>query len=551
MGRTEPGAEEQAEDEPSKLTCQHGPSWGRSCALRPGHPLLRHTSPEDFPPPLYQGNGGSCRSLVPQKVRMWVPLGIPCCTAAQVGEVYVPLSWALFQPARPLWLLSVAHVTVPASLLHVPTHPGLPVAPPRLPHANRGPRLLCWGLHWRSQHCPPSHAGTGPSLLGYVLCPQGRPVCTHPALALTGCPSRQVSLQCELSQRYLGGAEDNVTCFAQTVSEGEKWSLHLAQHPNGHMLNPGKQRYMRCDQQTGHMRCDRDLPWGPEAVITLHFDLKEKKYGLRSGAGSLLAADGSLQAELSPQTLYSLELRGGLLALRDADGRYLTGREGTVKTFKTDKPGRDELFALEPSAAQVSLRTFAGGRFVCCRPGADIYANAMSVGNTEIFQLLLNDVTKQACFRSSSGTYLAVGPKDSVVSTSTQDKGVWFSLQYREQRVTLRMADGRHMATRPNGQLLLVPEAAGKGEEFLLLLVNRPLLILQSEVGFVGLFPGTQRLDGNRPAYDASALTLGEDGFCHFRVANKYWSLDQDGLVMASGDHPSNFTLQFWEQAAP
>ncbi|XP_074921118.1 fascin-like isoform X1 [Chelonoidis abingdonii] len=310
------------------------------------------------------------------------------------------------------------------------------------------------------------------------------------------------------------------------------------------MLNPGKQRYMRCDQQTGHMRCDRDLPWGPEAIITLHFDLKEKKYGLRNGAGSLLAADGSLQAELSPQTLYSLELQGGLLALRDADGRYLTGREGTVKTFKTDKPGRDELFALEPSAAQVSLRTFAGGRFVCCRPGADIYANAMSVGNTEIFQLLLNDVTKQACFRSSSGTYLAAGPKDSVVSTSTQDKGVWFSLQYQEQRVTLRMADGRHVATRPNGQLLLVPEAAGK-EEFLLLLVNRPLLILQSEAGFVGLFPGTQRLDGNRPVYDASTLTLGEDGFCHFRVANKYWSLDQDGLVMASGDHPSNFVLQF------
>ncbi|XP_030416714.1 fascin-like isoform X2 [Gopherus evgoodei] len=388
--------------------------------------------------------------------------------------------------------------------------------PPKAPTHTPGPLNAVLGSVLEEPACPPSHAGTGPSLLEYVLCPQRRPICTHPALALTGCPSRQVSLQCELSQRYLGGAEDNVTCFAQTVSEGEKWSLQLAQHPNGHMLNPGKQRYMRCDQQTGHMRCDRDLPWGPEAVITLHFDLKEKKYGLRSGAGSLLAADGSLQAELSPQTLYSLELRGGLLALRDADGRYLTGREGTVKTFKTDKPGRDELFALEPSAAQVSLRTFAGGRFVCCRPGADIYANAMSVGNTEIFQLLLNDVTKQACFRSSSGTYLAAGPKDSVVSTSTQDKGVWFSLQYREQRVILRMADGRHMATRPNGQLLLVPEAAGK-EEFLLLLVNRPLLILQSEAGFVGLFPGTQRLDGNRPVYDASALTLGEDGFCHFR----------------------------------
>lgn len=28
-------------------------------------------------------------------------------------------------------------------------------------------------------------------------------------------------------------------------------------------------------------------------------------------------------------------------------------------------------------------------------------------------------------------------------------------------------------------------------------------------------------------------------------AANKYWSLDKDGLVMASEDHPSNFSLQF------
>ncbi|XP_067397611.1 fascin-like [Emydura macquarii macquarii] len=177
--------------------------------------------------------------------------------------------------------------------------------------------------------------------------------------------------------------------------------------------------------------------------------------------------------------------------------------------------------------------------------GADIYANATAVGNTELFQLVLNDLTKQACFRSSSGTYLGAGPKDAVVSTSTQDKGVWFSLQYQEQKVTLRTADNRYVATRPNGQLLLAPEAAGKKEMFLLLLVNRPLLILQSEAGFVGLFPGTQRLDGNRPAYDASVLTFSEDGFCHFTVAHKYWSLDKDGLVMASGDRPSDFTLQF------
>ncbi|XP_006264658.2 fascin [Alligator mississippiensis] len=357
-------------------------------------------------------------------------------------------------------------------------------------------------------------------------------------------PDGKVSLQCEATKRYLGGAEDNITCFAQAASEGEKWSLHLALHPTMHVQSPGKQRYLRCDTQTGRVRCDRDLPWGADAIFTLHFDLKEKKYGLRSGAGSMLAADGSLVDGPSAHSLYTLELQGGLVALRDVDGKYLTDRESAVKTFKIDRPGHDELFALEPSPALVSLRTFSSGRYVCCRPGADVYANTMSVGNTELFQLLLNDA-KQACFRSFSGAYLATSPSDGMVSCTNQSKQVWFELQYKEQQVTLKAVDGRYVALRPNGQILLLPEGAGKKEKFLLLLVNRPQLILQSEAGFVGRSPGTQRLDGNRPAPDVNTVTLNEDGFYHFRIANKYWSIDKNGLIMVNGDQGSNFTLQF------
>lgn len=83
----------------------------------------------------------------------------------------------------------------------------------------------------------------------------------------------------------------------------------------------------------------------------------------------MLAADGSLVDDPSAHSLYTLELQGGLVALRDVDGKYLTDRESAVKTFKIDRPGHDELFALEPSPALVSLRTFSSGRYVCCRPG--------------------------------------------------------------------------------------------------------------------------------------------------------------------------------------
>nr|XP_014431317.1 fascin-like [Pelodiscus sinensis] len=333
-------------------------------------------------------------------------------------------------------------------------------------------------------------------------------------------PDGKVSLQCELTQRYLGGTEDNVTCFAQAVSEGEKWSLQLAQHPNG-------------------------LPWGIEAIINLRFNPKENKYGLWTADGNLLAADGSLQPEGSPHTLFRLEVRGGLLALRDADGKYLTGREAVVKTFKTDKPGRDELFVLEPSLAQVALRTFHTGVYVGCKPGADVSAGATAVGDTEVFQLLINEATKETCFRSCSGNYIGVDSSDILVSTSAQDKSVWFSLQYQAQRATLRSAENRYVTIRPNQRMMVYPDLPGKVTEFLLMLVNRPLVILQSEFGFVGLCPGTQRLDGNRPDYDASVMMITEDGHYRFRIENKNWTMDKDGLIMLTGERGSDFIIQF------
>lgn len=107
-------------------------------------------------------------------------------------------------------------------------------------------------------------------------------------------------------------------------------------------------------------------------ILTLLPLSSVKKYGLRTGAGKLLAPDGSLVPEVTPQTLYSLELNNGLVALRDEEGKYLTAREGTMKTAKMDKPGRDELFSIEASPAQVSLRSSSTNKFICCRPGEGV-----------------------------------------------------------------------------------------------------------------------------------------------------------------------------------
>uniref|UniRef100_A0A8C5RY75 Fascin-like domain-containing protein n=1 Tax=Laticauda laticaudata TaxID=8630 RepID=A0A8C5RY75_LATLA len=189
---------------------------------------------------------------------------------------------------------------------------------------------------------------------GKVTCDQDKPG-PQTFFLLHQYPDGKVSLQNEQSKRFLGGAEDNVTCFAQASSETEKWTLHLAVHPNVAIYNPNRKRYVRCDEKAEVLRCDRDMPWGAES-----------KYGLRNGAGKLLASNGSLVSDVTAQTMYSLEVHGGLVAFRDDEGKYLTGREGSMKTLKMDRPGRDELFSVETSPAQVSLRSSSTNKFVCC-----------------------------------------------------------------------------------------------------------------------------------------------------------------------------------------
>lgn len=58
----------------------------------------------------------------------------------------------------------------------------------------------------------------------------------------------------------------------------------------------------------------------------------------------------------------------------------------------------------------------------------------------------------------------------------------------------------------------------GKSEDFLLVLVNRPLLILHSDAGYVGLTSDMKRLEGNCADYVLSSLSLSDEGYCNFQV---------------------------------
>ena len=67
--------------------------------------------------------------------------------------------------------------------------------------------------------------------------------------------------------------------------------------------------------------------------------------------------------------------------------------------------------------------------------------------------------------------------------------------------MALKASNGRYVTARPNGSLYATvdPTAFGPSEAFILTIVNRPLLVLRCDFGFVGFkTPGNPRLECNK-----------------------------------------------------
>uniref|UniRef100_A0A3Q3EVL4 Fascin n=1 Tax=Labrus bergylta TaxID=56723 RepID=A0A3Q3EVL4_9LABR len=348
------------------------------------------------------------------------------------------------------------------------------------------------------------------------------------------------SLQSEPHGRFLGGSEDRITCFAQTASPAEKWSVHLAVHPQVNLYSFARKRFAHLSAQGQEVSINRDVPWGVDSLVTLVY--RDERYHLETCDNRFLRNDGSLSTKTDKDTGYMLEFRSGKVAFRDCSGRYLApaGPTGTMKSGKSTRVGKDELFGLERSHAQVVL-TAGNERNVSTRQGMDLSANQDEEGDQEVFQLEMSREDRKCAFRTAAGKYWTLTANSGLQCTAS-NKSILNGLLIE----LVDVSNGKYVVAKKNGQLAATVDNTGDAEQFLMKLINRPLIVLRGEHGFIGTRKaGIATLDSNRASYDVFQLEFHNGAYSLKDSMGKYWCVGDDTAVVCGSSTPVQFLFEF------
>ncbi|KAK2866482.1 hypothetical protein Q7C36_002538 [Tachysurus vachellii] len=355
------------------------------------------------------------------------------------------------------------------------------------------------------------------------------------------------ALQSEPHLRFFGGSKDHLSCFAQTIGEPELWTMHLALHPQANLLSVARKRYAHLSAPDSEIAVDSNIPWGVDALLTLVY--VDGKYCLKTSDSRFLSNDGKLLFENSRGTVYTLELKSGKLAFKDCEGKYLSpmGPTGTLRSGRCSKPGKDELFDLEESHPQVVFQA-ANNRFVSIRQGVNISANQDDETDMETFQMEIDRESKKCKFRTNEGNYWTLVAHGGIQSTAKEaSANTMFDIVWLGRRVALQASNGKYVCTKKNGQLAAVSDSIGNDEQFILKLINRPILILRGENGYVCHHKNSNTLDANRSVYDIFTVQF-SDGAYHVKGAGeRFWYVSSTGMVCSDGDTPEDFCFEFLE----
>ncbi|XP_043210973.1 protein singed-like isoform X2 [Amphibalanus amphitrite] len=347
---------------------------------------------------------------------------------------------------------------------------------------------------------------------------------------------------------FLGSAGDKLVCNAKAPADSELWYVHLAARPQVNLYSLGRKRFAHLSEDQDEIHVDANIPWGEDTLFTLEF--RDNHYALHTCNNLYLHREGGLQSSCAEDCLFSIEYHNGSLALRDRTGKYLSpvGSKAQLKS-RGIAVTKDELFTLENSLPQACFSAALNDRYVSVKQGIDVTANQEEVEQTERFLLEFDPDTRRWYIRtmqdrywtleSSGGIQAAAGKKS---SNSLFDL-VW----HGDGSVSLRANNGKCLSAKKSGHLFANSEENEENAKFYFYLINRPILVLKCDQGFVGYKSSSStKLECNKTNYETVHVERGDKGRVFFKGQNgKYWT-SEDG-ISASGDVPHPFFMELRE----
>ncbi len=170
--------------------------------------------------------------------------------------------------------------------------------------------------------------------------------------------------------------------------------------------------------------------------------------------------------------------------------------------------------------------------------GVDVTANQLEVEDTEIFQMeYTSGSNNKVAFKTNTNKYWVMGAKGAITATATTvTPDSEFQLEWNENKISLKANNDKYLCPKMSGHLVASSDVVAEKESFVFGIVNRPLLVLRGEFGYIGLRSGMNKLECNRGNYDVFELIF-EDSYYKIKAKNgKFWTLDDSKTVVAAGD---------------
>jgi len=347
---------------------------------------------------------------------------------------------------------------------------------------------------------------------------------------------------------FLGAKADMLVCNARTPADSEQWYIQLAARPQVNLYSVGRKRFAHLSDAGDEVHVDANVPWGEDTLFTLEF--RDNQYALHTCNNLYLSREGRLQSSCSEDCLFSIEYHNGSLALRDRTGSYLSpiGSKAVVKS-RAQAVTKDELFSLENSLPQACFGAALNDRYVSVKQGVDVTANQEEVGEHERFLLEFDTATQRWHVRTMEDRYwtLETGGGVQAASAKKSSNALFDLIWHTDGTVSFRASNGRCLAAKKSGHLYANAEEDDAAAKFYFQLINRPILVLRCEQGFVGYKSSSSaKLECNKATYETIHVERGERGQVFFKGQNGLYLCPEEG-VSATSQQPYPLYLELRE----